>query len=71
MTAIGQLQLAHWLIIAGSALIVLGLLGMVITGPREDPETPAPDEAPSPDGQVQMPWHQSRNTEAENQSDKS
>jgi hypothetical protein len=65
-----ELKLAHWLIIAGLALVVLGLLGMVVRR-REQPETPAPDEAPSPNDQVRMPWHQSRDTGAGHQSDKS
>jgi LPXTG-motif cell wall-anchored protein len=34
------LELAHWLIIAGSALVVLGLLGMIVRR-RKQLETPA------------------------------
>jgi LPXTG-motif cell wall-anchored protein len=34
------LELAHWLIIAGLALIVLGLLGMVVRS-RKQPESPS------------------------------
>jgi hypothetical protein len=43
-----ELKLAHWLIIAGLALIVLGLLGMVVR-PRKQPESPTPGEATSVD----------------------
>ena len=35
------LELAHWLIIAGLALVVLGLLGMVVR-PRKQLESPTP-----------------------------
>jgi hypothetical protein len=64
------LELAHWLIIAGLALIVLGLLGMVVR-PRKQPESPTPGEAPSANDQVRMPRHRSRDTGAGHQSDKS
>jgi hypothetical protein len=64
------LELAHWLIIAGLALVVLGLLGMVVR-PRKQLESPTPGEATSVDDQVRMPWHQSRDTGAGHQSDKS
>jgi LPXTG-motif cell wall-anchored protein len=64
------LELAHWLIIAGLALVVLGSLGMVVRR-RKQPESPTPGEATSVDDQVRMPWHQSRDTGAGHQSDKS
>jgi hypothetical protein len=48
-----ELQLGHWLIVVGSALVVLGLVGIVIG--RKQPETPTPDEVPSPDGSIPMP----------------
>jgi hypothetical protein len=63
------LELPHWLIIAGSVLILLGLLGIVVR--RREQPSPTPGEAASVDDQVRMPWHQSRETGAGHQSDKS
>jgi LPXTG-motif cell wall-anchored protein len=58
------LELAHWLIIAGLALVVLGSLGMVVRR-RKQPESPTPGEAtsvdePGPDAMASVARHRRR-----------
>lgn len=53
-TAMGWLELPHWLIIAGAVLVLLGLIGLVIsrrhrTEIQDEPATePSPDPPPQP-----------------------
>lgn len=54
-TAMGWLELPHWLIIAGAVLVVVGLIGLVISRRRrrpadiqDEPATPSPEPRPQP-----------------------
>ncbi|WP_143046712.1 hypothetical protein [Bradyrhizobium erythrophlei] len=50
-TAMGWLELPHWLIIAGAVLVAIGLLGLVVSRRQraEAQDEPAAEPNPEPD----------------------
>ena len=73
--AIGWPELPHWLIIAGVALVVVGLIGLVISRRhrahiRDEPATePRPELSALPDLLGSRPRDSRRRTPAEPQAD--
>jgi hypothetical protein len=49
-----SLELPHWLIIAGTALVVAGFIGVLVSGKKADEVDPPPDE-PTDTPRQQMP----------------
>jgi len=46
---LSELQLPHWLIIAGSALVALGIVGLIIRRGVRAPKTEEDDDTARPD----------------------
>ena len=49
-----SLELPHWLMIAGTALVVAGFIGVLVSGKKAEEVDPPPDEPPDTPRQ-QMP----------------
>jgi protein-S-isoprenylcysteine O-methyltransferase Ste14 len=49
------LQLPHWLMIAGTLLVIAGLIGLVITRRQQGQVQDDPATVPSPDSRPQLP----------------
>ncbi len=74
-TAMGWLELPHWLIIAGATLVVVGLIGLVVSRkrrakvPDEPASEPRPKLSPLPDLPGSRPRESRRRAPAEPSAD--
>jgi hypothetical protein len=50
-----SLQVPHWLIIVGAALVVVGLIGLAINPRRRADTQSEPSTAPNPEPRPQLP----------------
>jgi hypothetical protein len=67
---LSALQLPHWLIIAGSVLVIVGTVGVLVSGRRRGDAPPEPSQREETELQEQKPdprGHDKDQTSADNQ----